>query len=41
MNEAIEFGIPPGLGLKILSFKDDGAQIYRTYIDFLKDKMNL
>lgn len=41
MNEAIEFGIPPGLGLRILSFKGDGAQIYRTYIDFLKDKMNL
>jgi hypothetical protein len=41
VNEAIEFGIPPGLGLRIPSFKDDGAQIYRTYIDFLKDKMNL
>ena len=41
VNEAIEFGIPPGLGLRILSFKGDGAQIYRTYIDFLKDKMNL
>ena len=38
---AREVGAPPGIGLRITSLSPADAEAYRTYVDFLEDRLRL
>lgn len=41
MTRAREVGAPPGIGLQITSLSPEDAEAYRTYVDFLEDRLRL
>lgn len=40
-TRAREVGAPPGIGLEITSLSPADAEAYRTYVDFLEDRLRL